>query len=296
MWNACCTVHYMWRHTISVIYPVLFFLFIRGENRVNFSWNLKCEGNRGWVLYSGMTSGDLSGTDQGPGTDLSGTSEPLRSRMRSRSSSDLASPLHRWADISNYRSSMAFICFIWTVSWESLGFVMRRKFKLLETWQVLYESFFAWNSHYLFLNGQVLPLILCYHLFFKMFQCFMHEKKARLYWTQFHDTVPFNSCTLHFPFPRNYAWSSRINPSIAKGKVTDSLPEQNKQEVLIFKLNIQYLQFFCALYNVLSYGTYYFQVGCLAHIVCIFFYISFYIIILCCTPKTHLIKEVANDK
>ncbi len=58
------------------------------------------------------TSGDLSGTDQGPGTDLSGTSEPLRSRMRSRSSRDLASPLHRWADISNYRSAMAFICFV----------------------------------------------------------------------------------------------------------------------------------------------------------------------------------------
>ncbi len=111
MWNACCTVHYMWRHTLSVIYPVLFFLFKRGENRVKLCWNLKCEGNRGWVLFSGMTSGDLSGTDQGPGTDLSGTSEPLRSRMRSRSSRDLASPLHRWVDdISNYRSSMAFIC------------------------------------------------------------------------------------------------------------------------------------------------------------------------------------------
>jgi hypothetical protein len=58
---------------------------------------------------SGMTSGDLSGTDQGPGTDLSGTSEPLRSRMRSRSSRDLASPLHRWADISNYRSAVALL-------------------------------------------------------------------------------------------------------------------------------------------------------------------------------------------
>jgi hypothetical protein len=112
-------------------------------------------------MISGMTSGDLSGTDQGPGTDLSGTSEPLRSRMRSLSSRDLASPLHRWADdISNYRSSMAFTCFIWTVSWESPGFVMRRKFKFLETFQVLFGSFFTWNSHYLFLNGQILPLIL----------------------------------------------------------------------------------------------------------------------------------------
>jgi hypothetical protein len=89
-----------------------FLPLFRGENRVKLSVKSEVRGEQGWVMFSGMTSGDLSGTDQGPGTDLSGTSEPLRSRMRSRSSRDLASPLHRWAgDISNCRSASGFTCF-----------------------------------------------------------------------------------------------------------------------------------------------------------------------------------------
>ncbi len=115
-----CTLH-VTSHTFFHLFSSFLFLLIRSKNSIKLSWNLNCKGNRG-----GMTSGDLSGTDQGPGTDLSGTSEPLRSRMRSLSSRDLASPLHRWADISNCRSSMVFTCFKWTVQWESPWFVMRR--------------------------------------------------------------------------------------------------------------------------------------------------------------------------
>ncbi len=137
LYTTCDVIHFL---SSTQFFSVL---FIRGENRVILSWNLKGEGNRGWVLFLGWPLVTCLERTKGL--------ERICLERASRCAHACAVyPAETWPPPSTGGLTSPTIDHLWRLlvlngqsreNHQDLHCV--EKFKLLETWQVLYESFFA---------------------------------------------------------------------------------------------------------------------------------------------------------